>query len=642
MKVTNIMKDLKWLGLFFLLIGITIFQSGCSGSGGSSSNSTSCTSNAQCLSGQVCQNGSCVTQNTSCTSNAACSSGYICQNGSCVAQNTNSCTSNAQCQNGYICQNDKCIANSPPVISGITASPNPVVKGGTMNISVNATDPDGDTLSYTWSIPTDWKIQSGGSTSQITIIAPNSYSITETAQVIVADNYGGNAVGSITISTVNNQYPVINSISINPNPVFTSTTLSCDAYDPDGDSLAYTWTIGGINVTTDSTISTTTWYSPGISGYYIVNVSVDDGYGGIAFSSTNIYISSNSPWPRLGRDLGSTGLSSANTSSTTGALKWSYTTSGPIYSPPVIGADGTIYVGSTDDNLYAINPNGSLKWSFPTGAGIESSAAIGADGTIYIGSTDGNLYAIYPTGGLKWSYTTVGSIDSSPNFGADGTIYIGAGYYDTLYAINPDGSLKWVGSSPYNFSLSSPTIGPDGTIYFDDINGLLYAISPDGSVKWRDISGLGAGADETPVIKYGILFGVVGSGLDAIFSSNGSLYWSYDNLTWYGGSPPAIGPDDTVYFGDNQNGALVALNFTNGAVKWSFPISGYIDYDSPVVGSDGTIYIGSDDYNLYAINPNGSLKWSFPTGGNIESSAAIGTDGTIYIGSTDGNLYAIH
>ena len=39
-------------------------------------------------------------------------------------------------------------------------------------------------------------------------------------------------------------------------------------------------------------------------------------------------------------------------------------------SSPAIGADGTIYVGSYDDNLYALTDNGtsgSLKWKYATG-----------------------------------------------------------------------------------------------------------------------------------------------------------------------------------------------------------------------------------------------------------------------------------
>ncbi|MAE32472.1 MAG: hypothetical protein CMO43_12940, partial [Verrucomicrobiales bacterium] len=76
--------------------------------------------------------------------------------------------------------------------------------------------------------------------------------------------------------------------------------------------------------------------------------------------------------------------------------KWAFKTGGSVYSSPAIGSDGTIYVGSTDNNLYAINPRGRKKWAFKTGDWVFSSPAIGSDGTIYVGSTDNNLYAINP------------------------------------------------------------------------------------------------------------------------------------------------------------------------------------------------------------------------------------------------------
>jgi len=54
-------------------------------------------------------------------------------------------------------------------------------------------------------------------------------------------------------------------------------------------------------------------------------------------------------------------------------------------------------VGSYDDYLYAITPDGKLKWKFQTGYDISSSPAIGQDGTIYVGSSDRYLYAIQTT-----------------------------------------------------------------------------------------------------------------------------------------------------------------------------------------------------------------------------------------------------
>ncbi|MDO8093270.1 MAG: PQQ-binding-like beta-propeller repeat protein, partial [Candidatus Brocadiales bacterium] len=73
------------------------------------------------------------------------------------------------------------------------------------------------------------------------------------------------------------------------------------------------------------------------------------------------------------------------------------------------------------------------KWSYPTGDSISSSATIDADGTIYIGSWNGNLYAFNPDGTIKWSYNTFDPILSSPSIGLEGSIYIGCTDYK-LYA----------------------------------------------------------------------------------------------------------------------------------------------------------------------------------------------------------------
>ena len=59
---------------------------------------------------------------------------------------------------------------------------------------------------------------------------------------------------------------------------------------------------------------------------------------------------------------------------TPGTLKWSYTTGNAVRSSPAIAADGTIYVGSNDRNLYAINPNGSLKWAYAVGNSLNDTS----------------------------------------------------------------------------------------------------------------------------------------------------------------------------------------------------------------------------------------------------------------------------
>jgi outer membrane protein assembly factor BamB len=112
-------------------------------------------------------------------------------------------------------------------------------------------------------------------------------------------------------------------------------------------------------------------------------------------------------WPMFHQNLQHTGLSPFSTANDTGVQKWAFAATDAVSSSPAVGADGTIYVGSADDNLYAVNPSdGTQKWAFTTGGAAYSSPAIGKDGTIYVGSFDDNLYAVKPNGSMKWEFTT--------------------------------------------------------------------------------------------------------------------------------------------------------------------------------------------------------------------------------------------
>ncbi len=77
-----------------------------------------------------------------------------------------------------------------------------------------------------------------------------------------------------------------------------------------------------------------------------------------------------------------------------GTVLWEFKTGGSV-SSPAIGSDGTVYVGSHDNKLYAINGQSGVKlWEFETGGDVSSSPAIGPDGTLYVGSSDKKVYAI--------------------------------------------------------------------------------------------------------------------------------------------------------------------------------------------------------------------------------------------------------
>jgi outer membrane protein assembly factor BamB len=347
----------------------------------------------------------------------------------------------------------------------------------------------------------------------------------------------------------------------------------------------------------------------------------------------------NSPWPMFRQNLNHTSVSPYDTSANNGQLKWSFMTGGGVYSSPAIGSDGTIYVGSYDHKLYAINPDGTEKWNFMTGGIVRSSPAINYNGTIYIGSHDDKLYAINPDGSEKWSFTTGGQVRSSPTIGSDGTIYVGS-WDHRVYAINPDGTEKWNFKTGYLID-SAPAIGSDGTVYIGSYDYKLYAIKPDGLEKWNFTTGGGVRSSPAIGTDGTIYVGSAGNKFYAI-NPDGTQKWSFETGS-HVLSSPAIDADGTIYIGSHDNN-LYAIN-PDGTEKWSFTTEGRV-HSSPAIGFDGTIYVGSSDDKIYAINSDGTEKWNYNTFGNItgygnvESSPAIGADGTIYVGSWEYQLYA--
>ncbi|HZV47618.1 MAG TPA: PQQ-binding-like beta-propeller repeat protein [Thermodesulfovibrionales bacterium] len=353
-----------------------------------------------------------------------------------------------------------------------------------------------------------------------------------------------------------------------------------------------------------------------------------------------------------------------------GKLKWSFKADGPVTSSPAVSCDGTIYVGSDDGTLSAINPDGTLKWKYVTGGSIIASPSVSEDcSVVYVGSLDRQIYAINSNGTLKWVVPTKSLFTSSPAIGSDGKIYIGGTHGDRtiilcediveggeienftltvqlsfLYAVSPNGTLEWFAtlSGPLN---SSPAIATDGTIYVGTdgdldydrsnrcdkdsifppsnanpgfpVNAHLYAINPNGTIKW-DFKTLGD-VDSSPAI-----------------GSDGTIYVGSD----YSDFAYGFERNETIGVGSETTGYLYAVN-PNGTLKWYQDLFGDVD-SSPAIASDGTIYVGSDKNDVFALAPNGTILWSFPTRNDVNSSPAIGNDGTIYVGSDDGFLYALN
>jgi outer membrane protein assembly factor BamB len=185
---------------------------------------------------------------------------------------------------------------------------------------------------------------------------------------------------------------------------------------------------------------------------------------------------------------------------TNGAQKW---TTSPTFitnysgatSTPVIGSDGTVYYGA-GNCFIAVNPNSAVtngiigyKWVYDDSAtnsdgqpedSFSCNPVIGPDGTIYAEVGDGywytggsnELFAINPATGVpKWVINLgIQPFDNREDWklgslavASDGEIYMADGN-GTMYSFSPSGTTNWIYQTG-NQPLSSPLIGPDGTVY---------------------------------------------------------------------------------------------------------------------------------------------------------------------------------
>jgi outer membrane protein assembly factor BamB len=348
-----------------------------------------------------------------------------------------------------------------------------------------------------------------------------------------------------------------------------------------------------------------------------------------------------------------TGQSSVDTSGTTGAFKWqiSVPSTNGLDSSPVIGADGTIYIGAGQDQLWAISPaDGTVLWTFnptPDVTAPVSTPAVAADGTIYV-VIGWKLYALNPNGTQKWVFTgtdrngAVMLVDS-PTIGSDGTIFIGG---TSLFAVNPDGTQKWTYPLPAELS-GSPAISPGGDLFISDGCGYFW-FSTEGAFHGNHndpVCSFSGGASSptvdpnNPNINSPPYVGC-GQNCNALDGTGpGGQYVTGGPVS----STAAVDLKNNIYFG-SFDGTFYALRY-GGFLLWSFtPPNGGGIGSSAAIGAEGTIYLSGYPNTLYAFNPDGTIKWKFtgPSGGADMSSLAIGPDGTIYMHSPDhGNLYAI-
>lgn len=180
--------------------------------------------------------------------------------------------------------------NHPPV-AACSVNPASVYAGSNdaVAIHVNASDPDNDPLTYSYSA-TGGTVQGTGPEARwnSTGVAAGSY----TVNVKVDDGKGGTASCAADIKVEEKpNHPPTASLSVERSPILPGerTGVTCNGSDPDNDPLTYSYTATGGQVVGSG--SNVQFDSTGLKpGSYTVKCNVNDGRGGTADASGNVEV----------------------------------------------------------------------------------------------------------------------------------------------------------------------------------------------------------------------------------------------------------------------------------------------------------------------------------------------------------------
>lgn len=316
-------------------------------------------------------------------------------------------------------------------------------------------------------------------------------------------------------------------------------------------------------------------------------------------------------------------------------LLWHFKTGGAVNSSAVV-ADGRVFVGSGDGQVYALDlQTGAKLWAFKTGGPVEAPPLV-LNGRVFVGSHDANLYALDAASGKEqWKHATGDKILGSANwFVASGVTNVVIGSYDyALHCVEAaTGRSNWVYETG-NYINGSPALA-DERIVFGGCDAVLHMVGTDGK-KLGEVPAGAYVAASVALAGGAAFYGHYDNQFQCVDLRTGSKTWTFKERSFPYFSSAAITADRVLFGGRDK--LLHCVQRADGKSFWQFPTRGKVD-SSPVVCGDKVV-IGSDDGRVYLVAlSDGKELWSYEIGQPVSSSPAVAR-GKIIVGSDDGSVY---
>lgn len=358
------------------------------------------------------------------------------------------------------------------------------------------------------------------------------------------------------------------------------------------------------------------------------------------------------PWPTYGQNMQRNGRSPFVGPQQQPVHRWTFARSndhwGTDYRGMGIGRDHTIYLAAGMAGVYAIDsPSGQMKWLFsPWATGhetwVEFPPTVAADGTLYVTSENDYIYALDPDGNILWYYLSQ-HLHTPVSISPDGsTVHFTSedGYVHALDRLS--GQRRWRYRlsqwGVYGSGRRIPIVYDNaGNLYFSWL-GTVWSLTPSGQLRWTLQELITGSYLVGPAVSNNGTLYLVRNSVLAV-DMNGTLKWQFALENSAFDRTPAIGGDGTVYIG-GDDGILYAIN-PNGTLKWKQQYVTKTGWGSGIksnllLDAQGTLYFLGRDRYVYAVSSaTRDVLWKYPTGTDNLSypgiQLALDSDGTLYV-----------
>lgn len=279
-------------------------------------------------------------------------------------------------------------------------------------------------------------------------------------------------------------------------------------------------------------------------------------------------------------------------------------------------------------------------WTFQAGNETHFNAVV-ANETVFVGSLDGNLYALDArTGTERWHFAGGGQITGSAAV-ADGIVYTpdGAG---ALVALDvASGAELWRANADMAVTGSSSPIVVDGVVYIPSADGHAYGFDAlTGAERW---SWAGTEPARGIAISDGVAYvGAEDRRLHAISLSDSRELWYVPTRSSAVSS--SIVDGGTVYVSNLfqatvDTSELLAIDAPSGEVRWQFQAPTGLQV-LPGAVADGALYVATADSGVYALAADdGTELWHADVPANLTAMAVVGDE--LFVTSTESEMIAL-